>query len=82
MITDTTSEAEDRQIEIFRRMSGEDRLRAAMTLSDQMRDIALAGFRSRHPQWGAKEIMDLFIKEIHGIELKRKVGGAYHVKPD
>jgi len=82
MISDTTPKAKDRQHWIFARMTGEERIRAAMALSDQVRDIALAGLRSRHPQWGEKEIMELFIKEIHGIEIKRKVGKALYRNPD
>ena len=40
MITDTTAEAEKRQNEIFARLSGEQKVRLAMELSDTVRDIA------------------------------------------
>jgi hypothetical protein len=82
LISDTTPEAESYQHQIFARMTGDERVCAAMALSDQMRDIALAGFRNRHPQWGEKEIMEIFIKEIHGIEIKGKVGKAPYGNPD
>lgn len=74
MIADTTPEVEIRQRQIFRRMSGEDRLRMAMALSDQMRDIALAGFRSRHPQSAEDEIRNLFIKAVHGLVIEKEKG--------
>jgi len=82
LISDTTPKAQIRQQEIFARMTGDERVCAAMALSDQMRDIALAGLRNRHPQWGEKEIMEFFIKEIHGIEIKRKQGKAPYGNPD
>jgi hypothetical protein len=72
MITDTTSKAEARQHDIFRRMSGEERLRVSMSLSDQMRDIALAGFKSRHPNSSEEELRILFYREIHRVEIKKK----------
>ncbi len=70
MIIDTISKAEALQQAIFRRMSGEDRLLVAMNLSDEIRDITLAGFKSRHPEATEKEVRALFCKEIHGIEIK------------
>lgn len=75
MISDTTSEAEARQLETFRRMTGEERLRVAMNLSDEMRDIALAGIRNRHPEATEEEIQKLFYKEVHGIIIKRTDNG-------
>jgi hypothetical protein len=42
-----------------------------MALSDKTSDIALAGPRNRHPQLGEEAILDLFIKEIHGIDVDR-----------
>jgi hypothetical protein len=70
LISDTTPKAQIRQQEIFARMTGEERVCAAMALSDQMRDIALAGLRNRHPELGDKALMELFIKEVHGVILK------------
>jgi hypothetical protein len=71
MISDTSPEAEARQLEIFRRMSGEERLRTAMNLSDEIRDIALAGIRNRHPNSSEEEIRILFYREIHQVEIKK-----------
>jgi hypothetical protein len=78
MISDTTPKAKDRQHWIFARMTGEERIFAAMALSDQVRDIALAGLRSRHPQLGEEALLKLFIKEIQGIEVKRSPDKAPH----
>ena len=74
MISDTTPEAEAHQRQIFQRMSGEERLLVSMALSDQMRDIALAGLKSKHPQATEDEIRDLFIKIVHGLVIKKEKG--------
>lgn len=71
MIEDTTPKNVARQLETFRRMTGEERLIVAMNLSDEIRDITLAGFKSRHPQLPEEKLWTLFFKEIHQIEIKR-----------
>lgn len=70
MISDTTSEAEAFQRKIINRMSGKERLWISMSLSDQMRDIAFAGLKRRHPQAGEEEIHALFYREIHGVIIR------------
>ena len=70
MITDTTPEAEERQREIFRAMNGEQRLCLAMAWSDNVRDIAWAGFQRRHPSASEKELRAQFLREVHGIEME------------
>jgi len=75
MITDTTAEAEKRQNQIFARLSGEQKVRLAMELSDSVRDIAWEGFCRRHPLVSEKRLRAMFFKEIHGVEsLKRPEG--------
>ncbi|MFH1481498.1 MAG: hypothetical protein ABIG67_09530 [Pseudomonadota bacterium] len=74
MITDTLPEAEARQHEIFRGMSGEQRLRLAMAWSDNIRDICWAGLRRRHPSATEKELRAIFLKDLHGIEIKESFG--------
>ena len=71
MISDTTPTAESIQHQIFARMTGDERVRAAMALSDQMRDIALAGLKKRYPNLGELDLLDFFIQEVHGVILKR-----------
>ena len=70
MISDTMKDAELRQHEIFKRMSGEQRMLLAMAFSDTVRDLALAGLRSRHPTASEAEQRMLFIKEVHGVEIR------------
>jgi len=72
VISDTTPKAQARQQEIFAQMTGEERVCAAMAFSDQIRDIALAGLKKRHPQVGELDLLDLFVQEVHGMTLKRR----------
>jgi len=50
-ITDTTPEAQARQIEIQRSMSGEQRLSPAYEMSMFARHLAREGIRRDHPEW-------------------------------
>lgn len=78
MISDTKEEAERRQNEIFKRLSGEEKLRLAMAFSDTIRDIAWAGFCQRHPSLPDETLRAMFIKEIHGIDIRKGSGGQRH----
>lgn len=46
---DTTSAAHRAQIEIWRGMSGGDRVRLAIEMSERAREIAIAGLMAREP---------------------------------
>lgn len=49
MPSDTSPRAAAIQRDIFRRMTTEERLRMALEMSESMRNVALAGLRSRRP---------------------------------
>lgn len=53
---DTSPEADQLQIEIFRRMGPEKRLEAGIALSHTCRKLLEAGVRRRHPEYGEEEI--------------------------
>jgi hypothetical protein len=72
MITDTTPEAEERQHEIFRQMSGERKLLLAMAFSDQIRDIAMEGLGQRHPSVPEGTLKAIYFKEMYGIALPQR----------
>jgi hypothetical protein len=55
-ISDTSPEAAELQLEIFRRMTGEQRLRRALELSDFARELSLSRIRSGHPDWSEWEV--------------------------
>lgn len=50
------SEAEDPQVEIFRRMTPEQKLRAAERLYWSARELKAAWFRHEHPEWSEQQV--------------------------
>jgi len=52
---DTTPEAEQVQLEIFRRMGPEKRLQAGIELSQLCRKLLLEGVRMRHPEYDERQ---------------------------
>jgi hypothetical protein len=61
--TDTSPAAQALQLEIQRRMSGEQRMLLAFEMSLFARDLAKAGIRHEHPEWSearvARELLRL-----------------------
>lgn len=53
---DTSPDAWARQISGVRAMTPQDRLRLAADMSDEIRELARDGIRSRHPDWTADEV--------------------------
>lgn len=74
MTNDTTEDAEQKQHEVFKRMRGEEKVRLSMAFSDFVRDLALAGLRSRHPAASESQQRVRFIKEVHGVEIRSLSG--------
>jgi hypothetical protein len=52
---DTTRQAEQVQLEIFRAMGPEKRLRAGIALSQLCRKLLLEGVRMRHPEYDERQ---------------------------
>ncbi|HVI10661.1 MAG TPA: hypothetical protein VND65_20395 [Candidatus Binatia bacterium] len=64
--SDTSPEAARVQLEIYRRMTPAERLRMALEMSDSIRNVAMAGLRSRHPDWGEKELRQELMRIMYG----------------
>jgi hypothetical protein len=54
--SDTTPEAAAIQRDIYRKMSGERRLKIAFELSDALRKTAMSRIRRENPQWSDWEV--------------------------
>jgi hypothetical protein len=67
MYSDTSPEAAAVQREIFRRMTTEQRLRLALEMSDSVRNIALAGLRSRRPELNDEQLSRELLRIMYGI---------------
>jgi hypothetical protein len=61
------------QIAAYRRMGAEARVELAARMSDEVREIALAGIRSRHPEYSEDEARDALHRLLYGDELFRAV---------
>ena len=70
---DTTAEAYAAQIEVYRRMSGKERIAVAFRLNELARETAMAGIRARHPDYAEEQVRLAFFRLTLGDELTRAV---------
>lgn len=54
---------------VLARMDGSARLHAAVELSEMVREIRLAGIRSRHPGLSHREAVKRLVAEDYGVRL-------------
>ncbi|MDT8341264.1 MAG: hypothetical protein RQ751_07100 [Longimicrobiales bacterium] len=66
---DTAPDAWARHNDVLDGMDGPARVRAAMELSDVVREIRLAGLRARHPGLSPRAVVARLVAEDHGIDL-------------
>ena len=71
MQSDTSPEAAAIQAEIFRRMTPVQRLKLALEMSESMRNVALAGLRSRRPDLNEEELSRELMRIMYGFTLSR-----------
>jgi len=70
---DTTIDAWHVQRDIFRSMSGSQRVAMAVEMSDSARALTEAGIRHRHPDWTDLQVLDAMLERLLGAELARTV---------
>jgi hypothetical protein len=66
---DTDPETWARHSAVLDQMDGPARVRAALELSDTVREIRLAGLRARNPELSPKQVIARLVAEDYGIEL-------------
>jgi len=66
---DTSAAAWTAQNAALDRMGGPARLRAAIQLSEAVRDIRLSGIQARHPELDRREVVARLVQEEYGIQL-------------
>jgi hypothetical protein len=74
-MVDTSPQADARYHELLRRMPAEQRLEAAMRLSQAVRELALAGIRGRHPAADAHELRVRLTVRLYGRDCARRLFG-------
>lgn len=72
-MSDTTPDAARVQLEVYRRMSGAQRLAIAIQLSADTRSLTLAGIRHRHPDYDEATARLALFRVLLGDELFRRV---------
>ena len=79
---DTSPEAYRVQVNIFRKMSPEERLQRGIELAQMCRKLMAEGVRMRHPDYGEEEIHHAVIRLQLGDELFEKVYPKFrHLRP-
>jgi len=66
---DTTPDAWSKYQNILDEMDGPARLCAAIELSEAVREIRLAGLRSRHPELSSEQLVSRIVFEEYGVSL-------------
>ncbi len=66
---DTTTEAHQVQIAIYRRMGGHRRLQMGLQMADHGRELARSGIRARHPEYSPEQVEDAVRVMYLGREL-------------
>jgi len=73
MTHDTTRTAGQAQREVFARMTPGERVEASMQMSDEAKQIALEGIRSRHPEFDDAAVHVEWLRILYGEELTKKL---------
>ncbi len=66
---DTTDAARRVQLDVIRRMTPDERVGAAVRMSEDARSIAVSGIRSRHPEWSEERVRRELLVRIYGEDL-------------
>jgi len=69
---DTTSEADEAQASIQRRLGPEGRLKVAIEMSEIARRLARAGLRARHPELAQGALDARLIRDHYGFDIGRR----------
>lgn len=68
---DTSLEAHQQQLAVYRRLGSEQRLLLALRMSDDGRTVAAAGIKSRHPEYEDNDVRDALYRLLLGDTLYR-----------
>jgi hypothetical protein len=70
---DTTPDAHQVQLDIYRRLGGAERVAILFRLNALVRETAQAGIRRRHPRYNESEVRWALRRLVLGDEMMRKV---------
>ena len=72
---DTSPDARRIQQAVWRRMSPSERVDLAVAMSEDVREIASAGIRLRHPDWSDDRVRRALLERLYGTELVARAWG-------
>jgi hypothetical protein len=78
---DTSAAARDIQIEALRRLDGPTRFRLALEMSEEARQVTLAGIQHRHPDWTDAAVHRELLRLLLGGELASAVLERARTRP-
>jgi len=67
--TDTSVDAKAVQLELWRAMSGLERIQKVVSLSSNLRQMAFDAIRRRHPDFNEEQVRLKFVELTYGKEL-------------
>ncbi|MDO8335290.1 MAG: hypothetical protein Q7T74_00715 [Candidatus Saccharibacteria bacterium] len=67
---DTTPEALAVEYNVLSSLSMQDKARMTFELSDNIRDITMAGIRASHPTYNDQQLRRELIRRMHGIDIE------------
>jgi hypothetical protein len=71
---DTAPEALAIEYKVLASLSMEDKARMTFELSDNIRDIAVAGIRALHPEYNDRQLRRELIRRMHGVDIELPEG--------
>jgi len=70
---DTSREAYERQLALYRAMTPERRSELALEMSDDVRRIAAEGIKRRHPEYSERDVRRALVALLYGKDAASKV---------
>lgn len=70
---DTTRDADEAQLAVYRRMTVEERLLLVLQMSDEAFELTRDGIRMRHPDYDERQVFLAFARLLHGDEVFSRV---------
>ena len=68
-IADTHPEIRRRQLDVYRAMAPHTRVEVALRLSEEVKEIAIAGIRRRNPAMDEEAVTREWLRMLHGSRL-------------
>lgn len=78
---DTSPEAWEHQIEVYRRLGPEGNARLAESLTRAVYEATLSSIRQRHPEYDQRAVVRAYVALVHGEQLARRAWPDQPVLP-